>query len=358
MADPAGADVATASPDSLHPGEIREQASVQEALKETAPAASQKRHRPIPRAWAAGVAAAALAALSYVLEQGALPALAAQPWVRKALLASLITAALLALHAVATAVVVPRFQHRAAQYNVRRVLKLLAALAILFSVISVLFVGWYGAVVSLGLLSLILGFALQTPITSFFAWIFILVRSPYRVGDRVRIGEATGDVIDVGYLDTTLWEFGGEFLSTDHPSGRIIRFPNSTVFNSIVYNYSWPLFPYIWNEITVQVAYESDLEFVASVMRSTVEEEMGPAMSARVQVYRELLADTPVDHLEVEDKPTVLFRVNPNTWVDATVRYLVTPRRAGSRKTLLTHRILMRLNAEPGKVLFPKANMR
>ena len=65
-----------------------------------------------------------------------------------------------------------------------------------------------------------------------------------------------------------------------------------------------------------------------------------------------------VDHLEVEDKPTVLFRVNPNTWVDATVRYLVTPRRAGSRKTLLTHRILMRLNAEPGKVLFPKANMR
>jgi small-conductance mechanosensitive channel len=224
--------------------------------------------------------------------------------------------------------------------------------------VSILFVGWYGAAVSLGLLSLVLGFALQAPLTSFFAWIYILVRSPYRVGDRIRIDEATGDVIDVDYLDTTLWEFGGEFLSTDHPSGRIIRFPNSKVFNSTVYNYSWPLFPYIWNEITVQVAYESDLEFVASVMRTAVEEEMGAAMSERVKVYRELLADTPVDHLEVDDRPSVLFRVNPNTWVDATVRYLVTPRRAGRRKTLLTRRIIERLNAEPGKVLFPKANSR
>ena len=37
-------------------------------------------------------------------------------------------------------------------------------------------------------------------------------RAPYRIGDRIRIGQATGDVIEVGYLDTTLWEFGGEFL--------------------------------------------------------------------------------------------------------------------------------------------------
>ena len=66
---------------------------------------------------------------------------------------------------------------------------------------------------------------------------------------------------DVRYLDTTLWEFGGDYVSGDHPSGRIIRFPNSKVLDSIIYNYSWPLFPYIWNEIKVRVAYNSDLEF-------------------------------------------------------------------------------------------------
>src|SRR5207248_13940 len=113
--------------------------------------------------------------------------------------------------------------------NLSRILRLLTVVAVLLIALSVLFANWYTAAVSFGLLSLILGFALQTPTTSLLGWIYILVRAPYRVGDRIRIGNATGDVIDVSYLDTTLWEFGGEFLSTDHPSGRVIKFPNSGV---------------------------------------------------------------------------------------------------------------------------------
>jgi small-conductance mechanosensitive channel len=246
----------------------------------------------------------------------------------------------------------------ASRYNLRRILNLVVWLILVFVVISILFANWYTAVVSLGLISLILGFALQTPITSFIGWIYILVRSPYRVGDRVKIGEATGDVIDVSYLDTTLWEFGGQYLSTDHPSGRIIKFPNSRVLNTAVYNYSWPLFPYIWNEISFQVAYNSDLEFVAQVMREVAEAELGSAMIERVKTYRELLAQTPVDQLEVREHPAVLFRINQNTWVEAIVRYVVKPREAGRVKTRLIKKMLERLNAEPERVKFPKGDAR
>ena len=244
------------------------------------------------------------------------------------------------------------------RYNLHRVLRLLTALVVFFIAISVIFANWYTAVVSLGLISLILGFALQTPITSFIGWIYILVRAPYRVGDRIRIGDATGDVIDVSYLDTTLWEFGGQYLSTDHPSGRVIKFPNSNVLNEAVYNYSWPLFPYIWNEITFSVAYNSDLEFVAQTMREVAEEEIGEAMRERIRVYRELLAQTPVNELEVREHPAIVFRVNQNTWIDATVRYLVQPREAGRVKTRLIKKMLERLNAEPGRVKFPKDDAR
>jgi small-conductance mechanosensitive channel len=55
------------------------------------------------------------------------------------------------------------------------------------SFLTIFFQNWYTAVVSFGLLSLILGFALQTPITSFIGWIYILVREPYRVGDRIKM---------------------------------------------------------------------------------------------------------------------------------------------------------------------------
>src|SRR5947207_332219 len=180
------------------------------------------------------------------------------------------------------------------RYNLRRVAKLGLGLLLVFIIISGLFQNWYTTIVSIGLFSLILGLAVQTPMTSFLGWIYILVRAPYRVGDRIKIGGATGDVIDVSYLDTTLWEFGGDFLSTDHPSGRVIKFPNSSVLNQAVWNYSWPLFPYIWNEITFHVAYNSDLEFVSKVMREVAEEEIGEAMMKRMRVYRELLSRTPV----------------------------------------------------------------
>lgn len=100
--------------------------------------------------------------------------------------------------------------------------------AICALVLSLISTNWYTAPVSLGALSLILGFALRTPISSLIGWVYFLVHTPYRVGDRIRIGDAAGDVIDVGYFDTTLWEFGGEYLSTDHPSGLLIKFPTRT----------------------------------------------------------------------------------------------------------------------------------
>lgn len=254
--------------------------------------------------------------------------------------------------------VIGRLNDAPTEFNLRRVLRLVVAVVLLLIGLSVLFANWYTAVVSIGLLSLILGFALQTPITSLIGWIDILVRTPYRVGDRIRIGEATGDVIDVGYLDTTLWEFGGQYLSTDHPSGRIIKFPNSDVLSNAVYNYSWPLFPYIWNEVKFQVAYDSDFEFIARTMQEVTEAELGESMMENVKVFRELLAQTPVDRLEVRERPVVFFRVGDNTWIEAIVRYLVYPREAGRVKNRLIQTLLERLNAEPERVKFPKSNMR
>jgi small-conductance mechanosensitive channel len=241
------------------------------------------------------------------------------------------------------------------RFNLKRIFRLVVVAAVVFVAISVLFVNWYGAVVSLGLISLILGFALQMPISSFIAWIYILVRAPYRVGDRISIGDAEGDVIDVSYLDTTLWEVVG---GADCPSGRIIKFPNSTVFDTPVFNYSWPLFPYVWNEIKFQLAYESDLEFVAKVMRETVDGEIGDVMSQKVKVYKRILSRTPVDELHVNEHPVVHFRVAENTWLEAIVRYLVPPREVGRTKTRLIKEMLKRMNAEPDRVMFPKSNMR
>jgi small-conductance mechanosensitive channel len=253
---------------------------------------------------------------------------------------------------------IAKIEDAATRFTLKRIVRLAMGLAIAVIVISIIFVNWYAAIAAFGVGSIIIGLAVQTPMKSFIAWIYILVRQPYRVGDRIQIGDATGDVIDVGYLDTTLWEFGGKYISGDHPSGRLIKFPNEKVLDELVYNYSWPLFPYIWNEIKFQVAYNADLEFIANTMQKIAEEELGKDMMERVQTFRDLLARTPVDELEVREHPRVIFRVSENTWLEAIVRYLVSPREAGRVKTRLIKKLLAALNAAPDRVMFPKGAAR
>src|SRR5438045_7611387 len=126
----------------------------------------------------------------------------------------------------------------------------------------------------------------------------------------LEVGQFTVDVVEINYLDTTLWEFGGNYLSNDLPSGRLIRFPNTLVLQSEVYNYSWRKFPFIWNEIPFHIAYESDLDYVESTIRNTAKNELGSEMAESIKRFKELLQQTPVDELEVKEYPFVVFRIN------------------------------------------------
>lgn len=300
-----------------------------------------------------------LIALEWVLRLKLIPVPQAyfnqvQRWVHAAILCVVV----LAIAKAVSVYLFGRIEDASTRFTLKRVEYLIVGVILAVIIVSAVFVNWYPALTALGIGSIIVGLAVQTPAKSFLAWIFILVRQPFRVGDRIQIGDATGDVIDVGYLDTTLWEFGGKYISGDHPSGRVIRFPNEKVFDEIVWNYSWPLFPYIWNEIKFQIAYQSDLEFVATTMQTIVQEELGNEMLERVEVFRQVLAQTPVDELEVRAHPRVVFRADEMTWIDAIVRYVVPPREAGRIKTRLIPKLLAALNAQPGKVMFPKGDAR
>ena len=93
-------------------------------------------------------------------------------------------------------------------------------------------------------------------------------------------------------------------------------------------------------------------------MQQLVEEELGEQMLQLVPLYRELMMQTPVDELEIRERPVVHFRANENTWLEAIVRYLVPPKESGRIKTRIIKKLLDQLNTEPERVLFPKSNLR
>ena len=90
----------------------------------------------------------------------------------------------------------------------------------------------------------------------------------------------------------------------------------------------------------------------------TINEQYGNKDCKGYHDYRELLARTPVDELEVRSQPRVIFRVDEVTWLDAIVRYLVPPREAGAVKTRLIPKLLAALNDQPERVMFPKGDAR
>ncbi len=109
----------------------------------------------------------------------------------------------------------------------------------------------------LGLTAAGMALALKDPIASFAGWLFILLRHPFRVGDRIQLGTGmSGDVTDIRPFTFTILEIGN-WIDADQFTGRIVHMPNAVVFTSSVANYTAE-FPAIWNELTLHLTYDSD----------------------------------------------------------------------------------------------------
>jgi small-conductance mechanosensitive channel len=101
-----------------------------------------------------------------------------------------------------------------------------------------------------GLITAGLAVAMQSVLVSIVGYFFLIGKYGVRVGDRVQIGEVTGEVIDLGLVRMHLMELGGKGLSG--PTGRVVAFANS-----IVFQVSSGLFKqmhgvnFVWREITL-----------------------------------------------------------------------------------------------------------
>src|SRR4030095_16584303 len=71
-----------------------------------------------------------------------------------------------------------RIEAASTRFPLQRIAPLAIALAVAVIVVSIIFVNWYAAIAAFGVGSIIIGLAVQTPMKSFIAWIYILVRQP------------------------------------------------------------------------------------------------------------------------------------------------------------------------------------
>jgi small-conductance mechanosensitive channel len=181
-----------------------------------------------------------------------------------------------------------------------------------------------------GLITAGVAVALQTVILSVAAYFFLVGRYGVRVGDRVTVvyngaNSVTGDVVDIGLVRFYLMELAGSGIELT-PTGRIIVFPNSVLFQTSPLYKQFPGTEYMWREIGLPMAADSDLavaekELLAIV--NTLYAEYKPALERQHAGLEQSVGM----HIEVP-KPHVRLRLVA-TGLEVVVRYPV-PLRQGS----------------------------
>ncbi|RLF44065.1 MAG: hypothetical protein DRN09_03790 [Thermoplasmata archaeon] len=125
-----------------------------------------------------------------------------------------------------------------------------------------------------GLLTAAAGLALSKPLSGIVAWLVMVTKRPFEIGDRIMIGDVKGDVKDITLTHILLDEVGGT-IDGEERSGRTVIVPNSTLFEEKIINYT-AHDDFILDEINTLVTYESNLRVAESIIKDAVAEVMEP----------------------------------------------------------------------------------
>ncbi len=192
------------------------------------------------------------------------------------------------------------------------------------------FAGFQAVSTYLGLLSAGLAIAMQSPLVNLAGWAFILWRQPFKVGDRIQLGDYRGDVIDLRIFNFSLMEIGN-WVDADQSTGRVLHVPNGKVFTEVLANYGQG-FQYIWNEVAVLLTFESDWRRAKELLHQVAAKHCTSISGAAQQQLREAAKKFMIFYKNLT--PTVYTSVR-DSGVLLTIRYLCDPRhRRGSEQEI------------------------
>ena len=146
---------------------------------------------------------------------------------------------------------------------------------ILVGIVFVL-VSMSGSLAAMGLtvafISMILGWSLQRPVTGVAAWLMVMIKRPFVIGDRIIVQGVRGDVLDISPTHILLGEVGGT-IGGEESSNRGILIPNAILFDQMVINYAVSEeAKYILDEVPVRVSYDSDYKLAEQTLISCARE--------------------------------------------------------------------------------------
>jgi len=186
-------------------------------------------------------------------------------------------------------------------------------------------------------------YVMQEPLLNLVGWVILVSMSLFKLGDRIEMNNTRGYVVEITPMNTTIREFGG-VLYGDSFTGRYVTVPNSHILKGNVFNYTKDT-PFIWDQLVLNVTYESDVKLAERLLFDAAEEVVGPMMRenrARLRSKYEF-ADL-ADYMSEEPKVGWSFGASS---IDLTLLYFCPVFAKGSYRTRLVKRLYEKVMAEP-----------
>lgn len=177
----------------------------------------------------------------------------------------------------------------------------------------------------LGLASAGVAIAMHDTIANIAGWCFIVTRKPFKVGDRIQIGDTAGDVVDLRIFQFSMVEIGN-WVDADQSTGRIVHVPNSKVLREPLSNYHIG-FEYIWNEIPVLITFESNWRKAKALLAGIALEKAEHLIDGAQKQIRQAAEKYFIFYGALTP---IVYTTTKESGVLLTIRYLVNPRQRRS----------------------------
>ncbi|MFP4415867.1 MAG: mechanosensitive ion channel family protein [Chitinispirillaceae bacterium] len=178
--------------------------------------------------------------------------------------------------------------------------------------------------------------------SNFVGWTIVVSSKGFKQGDRIKVGDLTGDVIDIGILRTTLAEIGG-WVDADQSTGRLVSVPNSKMLSNEIYNYTQG-YDFIWNEMKVLVTFESDWVRAEEIMTEIGQDDFRQKKEQIQERLRNVRSRYLLRYNYIS--PKVYVRIG-ESGVELALRYMVRARRRRTVEDTLSRNLLLRFKQEP-----------
>ena len=180
--------------------------------------------------------------------------------------------------------------------------------------------------------------ALRELILNFFCGIYIKVRKPFKVEDRIEIDGIKGDVMNISVLDFEVLEISNKD-NNGQSTGIVISFPNSIVFSKPVKNINKG-FKYIWEELVINVKMDCDLvnnkkEIYKIVNELEVIKNIPKKMKAQIS------SANMNNRVYFNKYDPIIYTKLVEDHVELTVRYLMHPKKSRYVESVIWNKIYL-----------------